>query len=234
MGICMWTRVCSHDGYTHMCPCGLGACPWHRVLLAVSVHVCPTVCAHLGLCRVCTRVSHMCHTCVCMSVPAVPACAQLGLCGACTRVSVCKCPLCLYVGDTCRAGLPVSLCQVCTRMLLRVTVLRCACALIPILGGSVAPGCPCKSPPLAQRWPVACLGGSVRGSLCSRPPKPSFALIPRPGCGKRDPSPAPAAAAPPRPRSGLPGQGAPRPGWPVTLPAGSGFLAPQPLPRSAP
>lgn len=192
MGICMWARVCSHDGYTHMCPCGLGACPWHRVLLAVPVRVCPAVVCtpgavqgvHTCITHVCVRVSARC-ACVCTA----GAVWSMHTCVTYVCVYVCQCPLCLYVGDTCRAGLLVSLCRVCTYMLLHVTVLRCACALIPILGGSVAPGCPCKSPPLAR----GVSRGSVRGSLCSRPPKPSFALIPRPGCGQRDPSPAPPA-----------------------------------------
>lgn len=136
-------------------------------LWAGCVSMAPCAAGSAGVCVpncVCTPGAvqgvHTCVTRVWVSVPSVPVCAQLGLCAACTCVSrVCQCPLCLCVGDTCRAGLPVSLCQLCTRVLVRVAVLSCACALISILGGSVVPGYSCKSPPLAQCWPVACPWG---------------------------------------------------------------------------
>lgn len=231
-------RVCYHGGCTRVCPLWAGCvcmelrvhgtvCCWQYVHSCVctpgavqGVHVCVTrvcvcVCeSPLCLCVhtcACVEHAHVCHVCVCVSA-------------LCARVLVthaqqgCPCP-CARCVHTCWCMWQCWVVPVPSSPSLR------APWRLPVPGGPLPL-------PSAGPWRVS---GFSEGLPVQPPPRrPSLALIPRPGCGKQDPSPAPAAAAPPRPRSGLPGQGAPRPGWPVTLPAGSGFLAPQPLPRSAP
>lgn len=170
-------HVCAHMMDVHACAlCGLGACAWSCVSVApraaggagVSVHIC--VCtpgAAQGL--------HACVTrkCVCISARCACGCTagavwSVHMCVTC----VCQYLLCLCVDGTRRAGLPVSLCRVCACVLVRVAVLGCACALIPIPGGSVAPGCPWRSPPLVQCWPMVCLRGPWGAPCAAAPPDP--------------------------------------------------------------
>lgn len=162
VGSCMWACVCSHDGCTRVCPLWAGCV---CVELCVRGTVCcwqcrcvsAQLCVHTWGCagRAC-----VCHTCVCLCQCPLCLCVHSWGCVERTHVChvcVCQCLLCLCVDGTRRAALPVSLCRVGARVLVRVAVLGCACALIPIPGGSVAPGCPWRSPPLAQCWPVVCL-----------------------------------------------------------------------------
>lgn len=185
-------------------------CPWHRVLLAVPVCLCTSVCAHLGLHRACMHVSHVS---ACVSVPAVPVGAQLGLCGVCTcvsRVCVSTCCACVLMAHA-EQGCPCP-CAGCVHVCW--CVWRCWVAPVP---SSPSPGAPWRLAvpggplPLSSAGPW-CVSG-VPGGLPVQPPPQT---LPRPDSQawlrEAGPQPSPRCSrAPPAPLRAA-GTGGPAPG----------------------